>query len=241
MTKALNFGAPFPDLGERSKNDPMYLISSNDVLRIIIAREGVSNALNKTQAESIQTLRKTDITEEMLQGIVDEARGQGWAAAVTAGKQVLLSAETITPGAEKVNPHQVSPSLTNLGRKTVFVTFGDAFNVLGILLGGESGDYLIESPRLEGVLRHDETLHPKLGQRYLSTSDSPYNGFLRPAEGNHRNLLLHYYDRELKYSIRGELNQETGNIALNLEDTSFSGDYVGALISFELRGVSNAQ
>jgi hypothetical protein len=232
MTKTVNYGSPFPDLGERSKNDPMYLISSSDVLRIIIAREGVSRALNKTQADSIQALRKCDITEEMLNDIVAEAREQGWRAAVTAGKQILLSSEEIVTGTEK---NKLVYDLAGGTRKKAFVTFGAAYNLLGIL-NLPHGDYVIENPRVEGFMVSDDTLVETLGQRFLDVSDSPYNGFQLPMEGNRRELILRYRNMDAKpFNVKGSLNQETGNVALDLEDTTFSGKFLGTLLSFDLR------
>lgn len=89
-----------PDVGERTTNDPSYLMSSNDVLKLIKSSfpEGVdiTNGTAIAGHDDInlldyETSGKEAINEHMVKAIVKEAiNHHGWSEVKLIGKQLLF-------------------------------------------------------------------------------------------------------------------------------------------------------
>lgn len=88
-----------PDVDERTNNDPCYLMSSNDVLKLIkgMYAEGCDASGGKEEGSTRaiilnhQTSGKEVITEYMVRGIIKEATVHyGWSEVKLIGKQLLF-------------------------------------------------------------------------------------------------------------------------------------------------------
>lgn len=88
-----------PDVNERTNNDPCYLMSSNDVFKLIkgMYAEGcdVTGGKEEGSTRAIilnhQTSGKEAITEYMARGIIKEATVHyGWSEVKLIGKQLLF-------------------------------------------------------------------------------------------------------------------------------------------------------
>lgn len=88
-----------PDVDERTNNDPCYLMSSNDVLKLIKGSyaEGCDASGGKEEGSpraiilDHQTSGKEVITEYMARGIIKEATVHyGWSEVKLIGKQLLF-------------------------------------------------------------------------------------------------------------------------------------------------------
>lgn len=92
--RVINIGKKItiPDVGERTDNDPCYLMSSNDVLKLLNQIRGERN--NKAAETGIgmthSVLEKKDISYETVCGVIGEAKSLGWAEVRQYGKQLLF-------------------------------------------------------------------------------------------------------------------------------------------------------
>jgi hypothetical protein len=92
--------ARIPDVGERTNNDPAYLMSSNDVLKLIKAmyQDGCDASGDSLEPERFKhpiildrSSGKEVITSYMVQGIIKEATvNHGWSDVKLYGKQLLF-------------------------------------------------------------------------------------------------------------------------------------------------------
>lgn len=87
-----------PDVNERTNNDPCYLMSSNDVLKLIKATyadgcdaSGGNRSLSAPNILNHQLSGKEVITPYLIEGIVKEATTHyGWSDVQLQGKQLLF-------------------------------------------------------------------------------------------------------------------------------------------------------
>lgn len=85
--QVLNFGKRIniPDVNDRTGNDPYYLMSSNDVFKVIN-----EHRLFRTQDP---ILNKREINDISVAPIVNEALVGGWSEVKLVGKQLLFISE----------------------------------------------------------------------------------------------------------------------------------------------------
>lgn len=208
-----------PDAGERSPNDPMYLISSDSLLRI----------LNMEQTFE-KPLKKRDITEALLVPVIEAAAERGWKAAVTNGKQLLLSIEEIGEVPPVANRYRSYSTVKSSNRETVYVPFQDTFSLTSLLTRSTKPVLSISNVTLEGIFFYDGETR----QRFVGTSGSETNQFIGNIHSNRRVTQLRYRDRTtLTFDIEGTVNLETADIELRASPDCCLTN-LGALVSFDL-------
>lgn len=76
-----------PDAGDRTSNDPLYLMNSNDLLKLM-RQHGEYYGVNNN-------FTKADINVINIKTIVDAAMASGWTKVELVGKQLLFTSPAI--------------------------------------------------------------------------------------------------------------------------------------------------
>lgn len=135
-----------PDLDDRSKNDPMVLLSSDDVLAL----------MRGLQKPGERTLHKVEITEESLKAALTLMDLNGWKCSVTAGKQLLLSTEEIADKTSgRKNPHETLP--TSRKQRMTYLPAGLRYDLFAALGLPDHKNLRIENIRLVGIFTNSDT------------------------------------------------------------------------------------
>lgn len=75
---------PLPDSGDRTRNDPCYLMSSNDLLKL-------AKFMNVGVFTPGGIIPKRELNEDNLKPIIEQALSEGWDEVKLIGKQLLFS------------------------------------------------------------------------------------------------------------------------------------------------------
>lgn len=96
LAKAIQMGKKvyIPDPDERTRNDPCYLMSSNDVLGLIkLFYQDNVEQLGKMSGDMVKDSKgKSPITEHFLIPIIARSKEMGWDEVKLIGKQLLFTA-----------------------------------------------------------------------------------------------------------------------------------------------------
>lgn len=102
MPEVISKPVNLPDPGERTKNDPIYLMSSNDVLKLIKGRfngkkffVSQDHMLSGSQIEINQWSEKDHILPETVKELIDEAYQLGWMEVKLIGKQLVFTSAVV--------------------------------------------------------------------------------------------------------------------------------------------------
>lgn len=91
MQNAIDFShqVTLPDAGDRTANDPVYLMNSFDLLKL------VRQHAKYYGHEAADNLTKADINNETVKTIVDAALASGWLKVELVGKQLMFTSPAI--------------------------------------------------------------------------------------------------------------------------------------------------